>query len=551
MMALLEKLLHHRDQSRGLTRLQSQQKLMVFDAVLETKNAALQADFVQRTVSWFLSDEALLLTLICESEPEAFLGILGGQGRGSWLRSLYEESTVRAVIERLKSLHEGPDASIAAKAVAAFAGCIRGKSISNLRENSAAIVGLAGPMLDASFTAGASDDRTAAGIELLTALPGLVDGSGYEDEQQWLEKLAGISRAFTAGAKFAAAERHTPAVARLVLAVHRYHLLSKAKDPALADAVEAAGRTIIANGKPADQVQALCGGAWSDKPELYKPAVEELGKRLIAGTVPADLRVSVLEAIRVHPEPVCAELAQFLLARITDAAAEPREREQALRALNRDGKQFPLILDALEPLTKADRNFAMASQFAMMVRNALYYPRRREETDPAWTERAAELGLTIVTDTARPLSARAGGIELYAYGAGAKAAPKLEAFIADGKLEPELRAAAAEKILEANPETRIFASMAKQYGDLPKQLREALALTARWAKRADGAEAFLICYLNDKTPGLDRARVLWSIRLPRTPMLEAGLKELENDPQLGSQVKGAIQRLENANRNQR
>ena len=535
---LLQVFRFHRDLTRYNEEVRTQRLLAMLDVVLESRNAALQTAFIRQMDWWLRQNQPLVLTFILESEPQALFDLITDHR----LSPYPETFPIAAVLDRLKVLHGSATPAISEKAVSAFTAGIREAYLFSLeQEIRTSALALAETMLDDCLKNGAPEDKLAAGLELLTML--FSPYTPFKDEASWKDVPPGISRALIAGIWLAPVERHTSAVAALLSSCYRRRLLHIAQDPQVADAVDSARRAIMEKGKPADQVLVLCGAARDPDKAVSGMAAVELQKLLLTGKVPAELMSEAGSAAAHGPAP--PELVPMLLERIADEGADKNLRGQALYALAQDPSQITAILDRLEPLAKANREFDLAPGLGSAIYRNLASIRERKEPEPAWAERAAALGMEIALDTARPLPCRSDGIKLYAFAAGPRSAEKLEAFINDEKLDPELRSAAAAMII-IDPETKIFVTMAGKYDTLPRPVRQALGSAASRAAKAPGAEAFLIRFLKDDDIELEsRFSVLNQLGLFGAATQIAALKELENHPRIGSVVRGVIERIEN------
>jgi len=528
---------------------QAQRQLMLLDVVLESKDADLQLLFARNCSSWFNSNKPLLLTMICDCEPEVLLALLADKDASYSLRNA--DYAIRAVFDRLKPIYEkgGPQAVAAVKGLAAYT-----REYSRLCQGDEELrkiaLTLLANMLSACAAPDASDERITAACELLVSFYGqwtpMMWRGGFIN---WKDAPPSVWTAAVRVLAYADHKTIGPKVASLIGSMYRRFDPKTLRNdqPDLVAAMEAAHEKIMAGDRAADQVVVLSGMTAASDAAVAAGAQADLEMRFIAGTMPAGQRVAAVNALDRRAAEISAEFAQFLLRKAADRAEAPDFRRAALSVLARNPAHYPALLDVLGELAKAgeDQIFgSAASLLSACIQREL--PKLKEQGKPAlWARKAADLGLAVAGDARQATYSRNSALSLYAYSSGAECAPRLEAMAQDGEQEGGFRASAAGLAIALNPGTRILTTFVENYPKLPKELRTGLVHSVASARNTPGAEAFVLRVLHDPEMGRYRTDALMMLALPPTPTLIAGLKELEQDPEIGQEVKAAIFRLEN------
>jgi len=573
---------------RGSDQLRVQRQMMVLDAVLETKNPALQLWCANRMRGWFWgSGELLIVTMICECEPEAFFKLvsLAPYPHRGLFAFVADESAVQAITDRLKVLHEmgGPPAVEAVKGLAGF---IRDVEPGCLSKTDFLL--LAEAMLADMLKPGSPDDHLAAGGDLLDALSSgksaayaISSDAMHERPRQVDGILAAASRALDYADQ--------PALSRNVAALlgAYYRLLCLKDNPGLAEAMEKARRKIMQAGRPSDQVLMLNGMAQNSGDAIRgwggnatrRTASAELQKRFLADAIPADLRLPALTAIRPIEDDftgksryvvdLSPEFQRYLLQRIRDPKEAADFRGHAARKLAWCPQYLGEVVAALLHSAKAEPQAldmpAILRDIGSSVKAGLRRVKKNGGPAPAWLGQAATLGLTVMNDDKQPASRRRGGMQLYGLAGGPDATTTLEALALNKNVGDRLRSAAAEAAWHTNPETKVFVKLTQKYTTIEKKLRLHLAVYAARARNIPGAEAFVIRCLRDpelKLPDKprhsqdneDRERLramLLCLDLQATPALVAALKEMSDDKYLGESIQRTIHRMEMMDRSLR
>jgi hypothetical protein len=276
------------------------------------------------------------------------------------------------------------------------------------------------------------------------------------------------------------------------------------------DAMASARSWVEKNGTPAQRIYLLFGLA--RHPEHRAPAALELQRRLVAGTVPEDLRVLALRGLGSAMTEPLPEFVDYCLHKAQDTGEDAQVRSSAVTALIR----------------------------------AAAHVRRDDDggKTPAWFERAAKVAWKMGIDPTDQIRHQA--LQLYAHVAGREeAANRLKKLVLDETADEQSRIAAARQIRQVLPKTRIYKDLLDRYEDLSKSLVYQLATLAGQSRDAEGAEEFVIKALGDG--GLEehqRRSICYSLRLPESAKLRAALENLQKDPQLENGVQLVLRRWE-------
>ena len=508
--------------------------MLIVDALLESKNADLQMYFLKSIghLDYGLT-APVLLTMICESEPEAAFTLFGigwqNIGVAELLRN--NDAMARAMLERLAAIFEngGPHAIEAAKCLASCDGKVRYDRTLN-----PIAAALAGKMLDACMHDGASDAELAAACELA--------GSGFASP-----RAIGTG----AGVRLLGYVDHKtlgPKVASMLGALYcRFDLQNDLNDyPALRDAMEAAHVKLIAGDRAGDQVLFLMETVKARTEAVAAETRAELARRIVADEVPAGQRLDAVRAFGKYQIDVPPDLAEFLIARLA-SRDEPREFDSAaLLVLRQCPAQFPAMIELFARMAKAGDGASngIAVYLRGGVRDELRRLKDHGEPAPDWAKTIADSARAIASNAELKVYFRQDALALFACAAGADASDFLEAMALNEKENAQLRSAAARSALQVNPETKLLTACIESYDKLPWNTRADLARAAARSTKTPGAEAFFLRFLKDPQVRSFRVEALNSLQPPVSDTLLAGLKELEQDPKIGAQVAKAIQRLE-------
>jgi len=281
---------------------------------------------------------------------------------------------------------------------------------------------------------------------------------------------------------------------------------------------------------------------------LATPAVEELRKRLIAGTIPAPRRLDTLQAVARRNVNASPEFSAWLMQRLQDTA-EPQEcRLATLDVLLMPESNPAPVLPILHQIADNEPALDFTTRVAGQLSTRIEAARKAEQPDPAWTASAGDLGLKLARAAAPDLGrqrefSRQQAMALHARALGPKAGPTLEAMVQDGKLEAVLRAAAASQLTAFAPDTAIVPALTEKYDALPVPVREVLGTTLARARDTSGATAFLVRFLKDPRMTYHRGTALMTLNVPPTTELIDAVNALLNDPQVGAHAKVAAERL--------
>jgi len=539
----------------GLSRqddLNKQRQMTVLDAVLESKNVELQALFFSVARWWFQGNDPLLLTAICECEPQALLAALGDRQYGH----LWEtDFAARALLERLKAICESADPAVRLLAARSLADFLSQRTVmveqqgdprpgilgkDEFRTASLAIVGR---MLDdciAKEDAGVDDERLAAGCGLLAAF---VEGASRRG-MGWDAMTPGIRAAAVRALGYAGRLVAGEELAGLAGVLWR---ITEGKDAELAPSLEAARKTIMAGGRPAEQLRLLREAAVFAE----EPAIAELQRRFadpdsgfMSDAVSPEERLAGMRALRGSRAAMPDEFAAFLLTCLADTSADVQLRQEIHELLAERPERYGQLLDTLMALANACDGSLPIGKLVAPVRRALAAAEEQKQPRPAWTAKALDYGLAAMNNEELFPSQRAGAMELYAAVAGKDALPTLEAAAFGTGKNAEMRWRAVSAAIAADPGTNLLQKAAQEYGELPTEMRTSLLSIAATAAKTPGAEEFVILVLRDESiEWWRRTEMLRKLALPATPTLLAVLKELEKDKQIGPNAREAANRL--------
>lgn len=331
--------------------MRDQRRMMLLDALLDSGDAGLQS-LALRSAFWFPS-QPMLLTMICEMEPEAFFDLAASE---NWAYELSRRDfAVQAILERFRSLFEnrapGDFSSVRALALfmdhpdGTFHGINRGSSrpfpnavgnvVGNWDLTPHPIVVLCGAMLTACTAGGAGDGALGAAVQLLNAYFG--QQYGHATSGVLTRTLPGIRDATAWVLAHAGHRTLGPKIAILLGSCYQARYALK-NDAGLLAAMDDARRRIMASDRPADQALLLCGMVMARPDFPPDPAAEafpteasaELQRRLIAGAVPGNLRFPALWAMRFQPRDITPAFGRFLAERLVDPAESPDLKDRAL-----------------------------------------------------------------------------------------------------------------------------------------------------------------------------------------------------------------------------
>ncbi|HUW30778.1 MAG TPA: hypothetical protein VM223_04135 [Planctomycetota bacterium] len=549
-------------------------QMMLLDVVLESHDAALQADFIRNAYYLARDNQPLVLTYIIESDVQAFYELVQrgsmviGNSPGTGGNEPSRAFAVDAVLKRLEGLVRRPDGTMDPEAVTAFGRFFGSSSIDVSPAQAGHVFDAITPLLEGCFGPGAPEADVAACGDLVQCVVGKLcverrpeeqsvrtysyaDGRrGYDvDTRQtpcvkWRDLPSGIREACRRFLGYVNHEVHGARAFGLLRACC-YRLAGQPPgevEAEMLDAFATARAAVMENGTPADQVGLLASMAWMKDEALRAKAIAELQARIAAGTVPPDKRAAAYRALAHGAQFLAPEFAQSLLERIAD----PREDAELRRLvsselLSRQTGFYQQFLPLYGNLLTAEPNvFDCSWTLPRLILNLRKLSKEKQPLPP-WAKAAADLGFKI----ARSPSEREVGemaIDLVAAAAGADAAPELEALAQDATLDAYTRAAAARSAVGLNPGTTLLVALAGDYEELPVEMREQLAKCSARAPDTPGAEALFLRCLNDRDI-LER-NYIFSLRLPPTPLLIGRLKELTDDPRIGSNVEKLIERLQ-------
>jgi len=523
-----------RKMPKARAELQEQRQMLIVDALLESGCAELQVYFLKNIgfLDYGLSPP-LLLTVVCEAEPEAVFTLIemGSQNLGIFDQLRNNEAIVGAMLDRLTAIFEagGPKAAAAARCLAAYDGKVRYD-----RTLGPIAAALADRMLEACMHGGASNGELAAACELAASghpsLGAIGSGAGVRLLELIGHKTLGPKAASMLGALYR----------RFDVQVHLDGY------PALRDAMEAARAKLMSGKSKADQVLLLMEMVAARTEAVAAGSRAELARRIVTGEVPPGLRLDAVRAFGKYQIDVPPELAEFLMASLA-SRDEPREfNSAAMLVLRQCPSQFPALAKLFARMAKdGDRGSNTIAVFLIDgVREELRALKEQGKPAPDWAKTIADTARAIAGDAELKVYSRQEGLSLFACSAGADASGFLEAMALDEKQDPQVRSEAARSALQVNPQTTLLAACLQSYGKLPWSARADLGRAAARSMKAPGAEAFFLRFLKDPQLRIFQKEALNSLQRPASDSLLAGLKQFEQDPEIGLEVTKALQRLQ-------
>ncbi|HUW34710.1 MAG TPA: hypothetical protein VM223_24140, partial [Planctomycetota bacterium] len=535
---------------------QVQNQMMLFDAVLESKNAALQSRFVRCVGNRdsFKNNDPLTLACITETEPEAF---------HAYLRRVRPSKlfAADAVLQRMAGLMRTADGKPNIRAVVTIVWWAMGnKEIMAARgDRIYAMI----PPLETCFRPGASDEEIGRAGATVSQIITSVLPNRWLNDPQAPGKWSDVPPAVIAACRAYLGRANHP-VYHLWVALTLadcYERITNAPDnvidPGLFDAMQAARAAVMEKGSLRDQAIVLNAVASCADDSLAGSAIDELQKRFVAGTLPmqppnaagsADHFCYVLDKwLPRSKKPLSAEVVKCLIDRI-NAPAEDTYQAVLSNVIDivasQPGTVEPLIA-ALQQLAEREPEMLGRAPSAIdLFRRELQEARKTGKPDPPWLPAAVELAPKIAAYMQSGLAEDA--MRFYREAVGPEADAKIEAMVQDEKLAANLRAAAAAELFRANPDSKLLMTLAEDYDRLPVDMRESLARAALFAKNMpEGTAAFFARYYRDKQVyAHQRAWAMNHDHAPLSPELRPIFEELANDPDLGQAARQSIQRLD-------
>ncbi len=536
-------------------------QMMLWDALHESKDASLQIFFFMKGRLWLAGNPPLVLCMIYDLEPRAFVAFVS---TWYWIEYPRSEELLRAILHRVGQMYGSPDPAARALAVEVIAKFMTWRPYwrfygPEIRKNNPYI------MLGACVREGATGEEIAAGLQLLERIVGNW-GPMACNEVKWPDMPRSAQEATVRALGYANDETYGPRVAAILGYLFAMHeLAGLANDPELERAMAEAHRKIMEGGRPEEQIVVLCGEARSRDEAIGRAAVAELEKRLMKGAVPIGLQQEVLLSFQGHRLLDSHRFKEYLMKRLSDPEDPARLRRIAFYLLGRSPDQMSMLIETLTEVAKAERPaFDFGSPLNSFVHKEILTRRRKGQPNPPWVQKAAELGLMVAKSPEPSDYERACGLSVYAAAFGEKAAETIEAFVQDDEADVKLRAAAAWALPEARPDTKLYGLLAAKYDTLPRKLIKAIAESAARSPMVPDAEAFVIRFLKDADNHKDCLRLFMGFEaqqdahmhcfsvfsafglfeLPLPPKLRACLEDLRNDPRLGRHIDSEIRRFE-------
>jgi len=513
---LAESLAGGRATTRAAAEERRQAQARLLEAVLAAGNADLEQALLRRSFAMFrpraMKGGGLCVRFIRACRPESLYTLLKSSQVAYYFQQVDETVHVE-ILSRLEALFESAHAADRSWAVKSCAALLpRLPRVPRVPGKA----GPVGPVTDktvsllARMTSACFADKGPAVKDGFVLLAALLDPNNVTQVQAKALPAAWRQAVATA-LDYANDKTHGRRAAELLgnlYAAERWGTWKEQiRDPALQRAMNQAGKKITASGIAADQVVVLCGRVWG----RAGPACAELERRMMAGAVPPDLREQVLKAMSRAPDLLSAEFVAYGIG----------------------------LFEA------GEGNWPHRRRLGRLLASAADVQRRsRNKPLPAWLPDAAQAGLRIADDEARPPIERALGLKIHVKAAGEAAGKKLETLIRNAETTLLLRVTAAKMLPNAAPATMVYRDLLADQAAFPASLRAALAGSAAQSPQAAGAEAFFLVVLK---ADLDR-RLRWdlfrNIKLPDTPALRAALTELKDDPQMSGPATSALRQLD-------
>jgi len=536
-------------------------RMLLLDVVLESHGSPLQKDFLDHVGrSWSEDNQPMLLTILTESDLAAFYDMLQSSSGifSEYSQQLKGESKTLAVdtaLGRLAGLIRAPDGKLNLEAVSAFTS-FYGR-IEMTTAQAGKIFDAIVPHLEACFRPDAPEAETAAAGKLVERVVRKVCIPGPIDEKRprctnWKDVPPAMRDACRRFLGYVNHKVHGKQALALLGSCH-YRLLGAPPgevEPEMLEAMEKARAAIMEKGTAADQATLLAYMAAAGDEALQAQADAELQRRLLAGQVPPEQCASAFRALSRRAQLLTPEFVQFMFERIDDTKEDADVRRSMIGVLCGRPEVYDRLFAVIDKLLDTDSDGYYFPGPAWRLTSQLQKLSKEKLPPPPWAKGAAGLAMKAARSVAAAYAGDSSGqyavkvIEFYVLAAGAEAGPGLEALARDEKADPYVRAAAAEHAVDANPDTKLLTTLAGNYAKLPAEMRERLGRYAAGARNTPGAEAFFLRSLADPEVG-QRSYLLSCLRLPPTPSLIAGLKELAADPLIGWHVKQVIERLEN------
>ena len=528
-------------------------QVLLQQAVLAWHDADLQSRFFHTTAyRWMQEDDALFLSFIEECEPAALCTVATFNYRQTQHHTQglkLSQAAIDAIVDRATGLVRKADGTPNLEVISALAGFAVPLRFSDPIGLNAKYYEIITPFLETCFRPGATDAEIAAGGEFVRAIVSRCwnrPPSIYASIPgvKWGELPEGVRRACARFLGYAGHPRHGKcAVEALALCYQQLGGTEAAPlEPEMVAAMEKARVAIMETGSPADQTEVLLGLAWrAGAMELRDNTLRQLQNRLIAGTVPADLREKTCQALERNTHLLTSDFVSFLFDRVAAPDEDVPLRNTMIAILrqcpDQYGRLFPIIVDLIARGESVDVRHAMETiQFNL-------------DREPAadWADAAGALGFAVATcdSTKRCVSrAREVAMKLFVKVVGRDAAEDIESMIQDEKLAPEVRAAAATQLLAASPDTKLLPVLARNYNALPVEVRKALGKAVAGAENAEGAADFMTRFFRDEEMlgEYQMMTVLEQLKVPVTPDLRAALTALGDDPEYGELARQAIGR---------
>ncbi|HUU69191.1 MAG TPA: hypothetical protein VM186_06685, partial [Planctomycetota bacterium] len=303
----------------------AQNQMMLFDAVLESKNSALQSRCLRcmEDRDSFKKNDPLILACITETEPEAFYGCFRQALPPKWF-------AVDAFLQRIAGLVRTADGKPNIPALTALVWYTASNN-EVMAARGDRIYPMITPFLETCFRPDASKEEISTGGTMVYNLIGNVRSVPWLNRDQASGKWSDLPPGVIAACRAYFGYANHPVYHRMVAVTLSacYERITKEPDneidAGLFDAMQAARAAIMQKGNAEDQVMVLNAVAACADDSLAGPAIDELQKRFVAGTMPAQqlehFFFSLRPRILQNKKPLSAEFTQFLITQIN----APRE----------------------------------------------------------------------------------------------------------------------------------------------------------------------------------------------------------------------------------
>jgi|GEM_PF-6850059 len=527
---MIQSLVRRREFQMGDEETRRKNQFTVLDAIIESGNPHLQLEFLQAANWWFSNSEPLTLCMIygCDLgvlerniDPDTQSSVGGSSLRFALSQKEYG---ARAMLDRLGTMfdEEGGDKTRALRLMGSYLNKLP-YLISSNQSIEKMVRDLATRMMAA--TAGADS------VKLFEARCSIITSLIRNSQHQAVKRLlSDLESAAVSACNRAGDAEFRPAVVSVLAALHSRG--DWREYPDLKAAADVARNVVLDQGTQKEQVRLL-----SSMHDEF--AWNSLQERFLAGTIPASLRIEAMESVNRRIEPVRDDFADYLLKRIADDAENLVFRQGAARALCRSTRA-PALIDLLEGKSRQPGDMAALGEVLSVVPSELNMLRKQEKLLPAWTEKAAAIGLSICENKGAGAAARLNGLKLYAQAGGDAGLDKAYQILFDKDDNAFAKTDIASVLIDMNLPAERYKTFADNYHKLPANTRSHL-----WQMLFSNPIAPIVeVYIKDRHAGQERIHVISRIdKKIATPGIIEALKSIQDDPNIGDNARRKLKQL--------